>query len=194
MSEKNVPVSAADFVAAVRPAIEEAVARLGAANPGALTQALLAEAAVETGWRPDGVPTPAGEPPSYNLTGIADARGVPVRFPSLGAWALAEARALELPFYRAVVEAADPEAACRALGASPWAASHYVGDPPDDYPGGSIYAVWRDNLRGILGEGTPAAQAPPADAPAPWLPLTPGEALRVEEVDGELRVEEGPPG
>jgi hypothetical protein len=169
-------------MSAVLPLAQAVAGRVGARAPDVLAQVLVAQAAVETGWQASGVPPAPGWRESHNLTGIADAKGTPRMFTAYSAWQDAEERALRLPYYAQVLAATDAETMCRRLGESPWAAGHYVGEAPYAWPGGSVYAVWRE-LFGAQAQ----AQAPSPAAPAAH------EALEVEDVGGHLEVKWLPP-
>lgn len=176
-----------EFVAAVLPHAKAAVALMReVADPALLAEVVTAQALIETGRRPDGVPTPAGEPPSYNLTGISRADGRVFAYLSLEGWERAEAGALDMSFYREVRAATAAKAMCAALGRSPWASSHYVGASPYDYAGGSLYEVWQE----LFGASAPSATGPSAEraAPVDEVTMPPNRAVEVFEEAGELHV------
>jgi hypothetical protein len=89
---------------------------------------------------------------SYNLAGIKRSKltpDAPVRpggtfrhYPGGYVEALDDwVRVMSLPFYTAVRAAGSPEAACRALGVSPWDARHYRGRYDTNEPGHALLAV-----------------------------------------------------
>lgn len=186
MDRAKMPVSDVAFRAAVEPTMEQVVRQLdaggGVKDPKTLVQVLVAQALVETGRRPTGCPTPAGEPVSLNLTGIF--RGSRLEtFAGLPAFVRAEVAALSLPFYRQVLAAEGVVEIAQALGRSPWDASgHYA--PKGGQPGEVLIELVRELY------GAQPAEPPPTTAPSGGSFLAPaGESVRITEEGDRLRVD-----
>jgi Mannosyl-glycoprotein endo-beta-N-acetylglucosaminidase len=110
-------------------------AQAAASQTGVPWQTILAQWADETAYG-----TSAAFTQGYNFAGVSPGGSV-ASYPSLAAGLAAYVQTLSSPLYASVRNAASggPVAAAQALGASPWAASHY--DASGGGPGSDLVAI-----------------------------------------------------
>ena len=129
---------------------------------------ILAQWAVETGWGTSAlcvIDRNLAGIRWYGRAGTTQVGGTPgkigtgfARYATLGAFVEDYIHTLNLPAYAAVRSAVGVDAECRALGASPWDAGHYLSG---GVVGGSLLAAWH-------------ALPVPAPLPVYHLHLAPG--------------------
>ena len=104
----------------------------------------------------------------HNPAGISPG-GQVAAYPNVAAGLAAWVQTADAHYYDGVRAAhgAGWQAEAEALGRSPWAAGHYLGNPPADYPGGSLVQIIAEH--GLTAyDGT--MTAPPVVTPPPATP------------------------
>ena len=112
-----------------------------------------------------------------NFAGISR-NGHVLSFPDKTAFVAAYAKTMGLAWYAAVREADTPEAQMSALGASPWASSHYA--EPGGAPGSSLIAVYQQyqsTIRAALNISDQAVHPSEAATQPSEVTVQPGETM-----------------
>jgi hypothetical protein len=139
-----------------------AYAQQAHAATGVLVSVILAQWAVETAW--GGWDWTV----AHNPGNVGSFDGQPVNtFPTLEAGTLAYIQTIKLGYYNAVRAATSYTAQCTALGNSPWASGHYIGQGAFAFRGGILIEIIQQNGFTQYDGAAPAPGPTPAPTPTP---------------------------